>query len=101
MKITRKQIKKIIEEELTEARLPAWERPGYVPEDQKEIEARAIADMDKGLAREFAQDVIEYVRREIFSEQAPALVGMSMGDFLRLAADLAGDESMAEPVRGL
>ena len=81
--------------ELTEARLPAWERPGYVPEDPKEVEAQAIADMDVGIAREFAQDVVEYVRREIVPEQAPALANMSMGDLLRLAADIAGDEPMA------
>ena len=32
MKITKQQLKQIIKEELQEARLPAWERPGYVPE---------------------------------------------------------------------
>ena len=32
MKITKTQLKQIIAEELKEARLPAWERPGYVPE---------------------------------------------------------------------
>ena len=31
MKLTKSQLKQIIEEELQEARLPAWERPGYVP----------------------------------------------------------------------
>ena len=31
MKITKSQLKQIIKEELEEARLPAWERPGYVP----------------------------------------------------------------------
>ena len=55
----------------------------------------AIADMDVGIAREFAGDVIEYVRQEIIPEQAPALADMSMGDFLRLAADMAPDEPMA------
>jgi len=54
-----------------------------------------IADMDVGIAREFAQDVVDYVRQEIIPEQAPAMAGMSMGDFLRLAADLAPDEPMA------
>ena len=62
---------------------------------QKDTETQAIADMDVGIAREFAQDVVEFVRQEIVSEQAPALAEMSMGDFLRLAADLAGDEPMA------
>jgi hypothetical protein len=55
----------------------------------------AIADMDVGITREFAQDVVEYVRREIIPEQAPAMAGMSISDFLRLAADMAGDEPMA------
>ena len=32
MKITKRQLKEIIKEELQEARLPAWERPGYEPE---------------------------------------------------------------------
>ena len=32
MKITKQQLKEIIMEELEEARLPAWERPGYEPE---------------------------------------------------------------------
>jgi len=32
MKITKAQLKEIIKEELQEARLPAWERPGYEPE---------------------------------------------------------------------
>ena len=35
MKITRRQLKRIIQEELSEARLPAWERPGYVPEEEE------------------------------------------------------------------
>jgi hypothetical protein len=65
------------------------------PTDTKETESQAIADMDVGIAREFAQDVVEYVKREIVPEQAPALAGMSMGDLLRLAADIAGDEPMA------
>ena len=32
MKVTTLRLKQIIKEELQEARLPAWERPGYVPE---------------------------------------------------------------------
>ena len=38
MKITKQQLKQIIKEELQEARLPAWERPGYVPEPGYEPE---------------------------------------------------------------
>ena len=40
MKITKRQLKRIIKEErrkLTEARLPAWERPGYVPEHGEDV----------------------------------------------------------------
>lgn len=69
MKITKRQIRKIIREQLT-------------------------TDMDAGISKEFAQDVIDYVRQEIMPEQAPALANMSIGDFLRMAADLAGDEPM-------
>jgi hypothetical protein len=36
MKVSKRQLRRIIKEEkrkLTEARLPAWERPGYVPDE--------------------------------------------------------------------
>ena len=32
MKLTTSTLRKLIREVLQEARLPAWERPGYVPE---------------------------------------------------------------------
>jgi len=38
MKITKQQLKQIIKEEIGEARLPAWERPGNVtPPDDVEV----------------------------------------------------------------
>ena len=60
-----------------------------------EEQAAVMDEMDVGITREFAQDVVEYVRQEIIPEQAPAMAGMSISDFLRLAADMAGDEPMA------
>ena len=62
------------------------------PEEQEAVGQ----DMDIGITREYAGDVIKYVRENIVSQQAPAMAGLTMGEFLRLAADLAGDESMAE-----
>ena len=34
MKLSKQKLKQIIKEELGEARLPAWERPGYEPESE-------------------------------------------------------------------
>ena len=70
---------------------PEFQGSSLSPEEQ----ATVMDEMDVGITREFAQDVVEYVRREIIPEQAPAMAGMSISDFLRLAADMAGDEPMA------
>ena len=70
------------------------EAPKDFSETELTHQRSAIADMDVGIAREFAQDVVEFVRQNVASEQAPALAEMSMGDFLRLAADVAGDEPL-------
>ena len=75
---------------------PGIGTPGFQGSSLSSEEQKAGMDeMDVGITREFAQDVVEYVRQEIVPEQAPAMAGMSMGDFLRLAADMAGDEPMA------
>jgi len=70
---------------------PEFQGSSLSPEEQ----AVVMDEMDVGITREFAQDVVEYVRQEIIPEQAPAMAGMSISDFLRLAADMAGDEPMA------
>jgi hypothetical protein len=70
---------------------PGFKGSSLSPEE----EAAVMDEMDVGITREFAQDVVEYVRQEIIPEQAPAMAGMSISDFLRLAADMAGDEPMA------
>jgi len=112
MKITKSQLMQIIKEETSSLNeMPYrqggrhagydanWRRTFGEPDpSQKDTEAQAIADMDVGIAREFAQDVVEFVRQNVASEQAPALAEMSMGDFLRLAADLAGDEPLVTQV---
>ena len=60
MKITKSQLKQIIKEELEEARLPAWERPGYVPEPGlgPDDERGEKTNMNRSL-REFAEWVLE------------------------------------------
>ena len=60
MKITKLQLKQIIKEELEEARLPAWERPGYVPEPGlgPDDEKGEKTNMNRSL-REFAEWVLE------------------------------------------
>tara|TARA_Y100000034_G_scaffold126254_1_gene177216 strand:- start:1379 stop:1681 length:303 start_codon:yes stop_codon:yes gene_type:complete len=97
MKISIARLKEIIVEEVTNT--PTTEAQMEFSDAEIAHQRTAIADMDVGIAREFAQDVVEYVRQEIVSEQAPALAGMSMGDFLRLAAEIADDEPMAEVLR--
>jgi hypothetical protein len=75
---------------------PGIGTPGFQGSSLSSEEQRAVTDeMDVGIAREFAQDVVEYVRQEIIPEQAPAMADMSISDFLRLAADMAGDDPMA------
>ena len=75
---------------------PGIGTPGFQGSSLSSEEQKAVMDeMDVGIAREFAQDVVEYVRQEIIPEQAPAMADMSISDFLRLAADIAGDEAMA------
>jgi hypothetical protein len=63
MKITKSQLKQIINEELGEAQLPAWERRGYVPQPGLGPEDPAgqksqKTNMNRGLG-EFAQWVAE------------------------------------------
>ena len=49
MKITKQQLKEIIKEELGEARLPAWERPGNVtPPDDVEVMVPGYGSMMAG-----------------------------------------------------
>ena len=60
MKVTKSQLKQIIKEELEEAQLPAWERPGYVPEPGlgPHDEKSEKTNMNRSL-REFAEWVLE------------------------------------------
>ena len=84
MKLTKSQLKQIIKEELEGISTLS-------PEEQEAVGQ----DMDIGITREYAGDVIKYVRENIASQEAPAMAGITMGEFLRMAADLAGDEPMA------
>ena len=84
MKLTKTQLKQIIKEELEGISTLS-------PEEQEAVGQ----EMDVGIAREYAQDVVNHVREKIASQEAPAMAGITMGEFLRMAADLAGDEPMA------
>ena len=66
MKISKRQLRRIIKEEVQSVR----------------AHSEDIVNM-------FLDDVIRYVRSDISSEQAPALAGMTVADFLQLAADRA------------
>ena len=63
MRVTKSQLMQIIKEELEEARLPAWERPGYVPKpglgpEDPAGEKSQKTNMNRSLG-EFAQWVAE------------------------------------------
>lgn len=78
MKITKRQLRRIIKEEADSVMV------GHV---------QAIEKM-------FLKDVIEFVRRDIVPESAPALAGMPLHVFLQKAADLAKSENPNELVSG-
>ena len=60
MKLTKQKLKQIIKEELAEARLPAWELSGYVPEPGlgPDDEKSQKTNMNRNL-REFAEWILE------------------------------------------
>ena len=70
MKITKQKLKQIIKEELEEARLPAWERPGYVPkpglgpEDPPGEDSWPAAE-DSWPAAEDIEDAIQMLNAEV------------------------------------
>ena len=66
MKLTKQQLKQIIKEELHEARLPAWERPGYEPEpgyDKADSFSRHLA-----LSNSIRDAIIGHLENEKFFE---------------------------------
>ena len=108
MKLTKTQLKQIIKEELQiiEAAVgfsaaqrkahpgigtPEFQGSSLSPEEQEAVGQ----EMDTGIRREYAQDVVSHVREKIVSQPAQAMAGMSIGEFLRLAANIADEEDMS------
>jgi len=95
MKFTQNQLRRIIREALNESQPEIPDIMGAIGGGRfQPRETQPIADMDKGIAQEYAQDVVAYVQQEIVSQQAPALAGLTMREFLNLAAELAADKPM-------
>ena len=76
MKVTKKQLKSLIKEEIESA----------------------MASHVQGIEKMFLRDVIKFVREDIVPEGAPALGGMPLHVFLQKAADLARAENPRELV---
>ena len=84
MKLTKSQLIKIIKEELQEARLPAWERPGYVPEPGLGPEDPKVFDDE---LRELGDKISEMV---VLSRQVEELMldmGMRYGELAVLGTN--------------
>ena len=77
MKITKRQLKRIIREE---------------------FDVKAVQDHAKDIVDMFLDEVIKYVRQDIVPEHAPALAGITMADFLQAAADRARQQDASELV---
>ena len=83
MKLTTSTLRKLIKEELQEARLPAWERPGYVPEpglgpddpvlDKREVQVRGYARMG-----------IDQIKCRLVRDLAEMAKHAANGDFRRI-----------------
>jgi len=83
MKLTTSTLRKLIKEELQEARLPAWERPGYVPEpglgpddpdlDKREVQVRGYARME-----------IDQIKCRLVRDLAEMAELAANGDFRRI-----------------
>jgi hypothetical protein len=93
MRITQRQLRQLIREELNEARLPAWERAGYVPEVLYAAEAglkavNSIADAWSSLKR-----------GESFSFEVPDGVADALKSFLGGDSWTPGDEVVLNECR--
>jgi len=95
MKVSKGQLRRIIRGALNESQPKIPDIMGAIGGGRfQPRETQAISDMDTGITQEYAQDVIAYVQQEIVSQQAPALAGLTMREFLNLAAELAADKPM-------
>ena len=73
MKITKRQLRRIIKEEI-----------------------QTTQDHSNDIVNMFLDDVIQFVRTDIVPEQAPALAGMTIGDLLQAASDRAWEKGPSE-----
>ena len=83
MKITKSQLKQIIAEEIQEARLPAWERPGYEPEPGLGPEDPGQYD-DEVLVRGFGVLRIDQIKDKLVSELNQMADAASNGEFRKI-----------------
>ena len=80
MKVTESQLKQIIKEELLEARLPAWERPGYVPEDDPDLDEREVLVHGYGRMR------IDQIKNRIVQDLSEMAEAATTGNFRRIGS---------------
>ena len=73
MKITKRQLRRIIKEEV-----------------------QSVQDHEASIVNMFLDDVVRFVRTDIVPEQAPALAGMTIADLLQAAADRARQQGSSE-----
>ena len=73
MKITKKQLRRIIKEEM-----------------------QSVQAHSDNIVNMFLDEVIQFVRTDIVPEQAPALAGMTIADLLQAAADRARKQNPTE-----
>ena len=73
MKITKRQLKRIIKEEV-----------------------QSVRDHEASIVNMFLDDVVRFMRTDIVPEQAPALAGMTIADLLQAAADRARQQGSSE-----
>jgi len=79
MKITKQQLKQIIEEELKEARLPAWERPGNVtPPEDVEILVRGYGVLMIGQIRNKLARMLQEAAEDAMKEP-PSFANLNSG----------------------
>ena len=77
MKITKRQLRRIIKEQFN---------------------SEAVRDHATDIFHMYLDDVMRLVRDDISAEQAPALAGITMADFLQAAADRARQQNANELV---
>ena len=85
MRVTKSQLKQIIEEELQEARLPAWERPGYEPEPGLGPEDPGQYD-DEVLVRGYGRMRIDQIKNRIVQDLSEMSDAAAAGDFRRIGS---------------